>query len=103
MITEEQMESLVLDEFSKRPARESFFDFLMRVAKKARILAAGESVGDNVRDARLFDVLMRRNIEITDEAYLALRVVGVPPSDEEFVAAMTRALDAAPPQKPVSE
>jgi hypothetical protein len=44
VITEEQMEALVLDEFSKRPARESFFDFLMRVAQKARILATDEAV-----------------------------------------------------------
>jgi hypothetical protein len=49
----------------------------------------------NVRDATLFDILMRRNIELTDEAYLSMRVVGVPPSEDEFVAALKEAIDAA--------
>jgi hypothetical protein len=47
------------------------------------------------RDAVLFGILMRRNIELTDEAYLSMRVVGVPPSEDEFVAALKKAIDAA--------
>lgn len=49
----------------------------------------------SVRDAALFDILMRKNIELTDEAYLSMRVVGVPPSEGEFVAALKKAIDAA--------
>ncbi|KAA1012979.1 hypothetical protein FVF58_09295 [Paraburkholderia panacisoli] len=39
----------------------------------------------------LFEVLMRRNIEITSEVYLTLRCVGVPPSKKEFVGAIEQA------------
>lgn len=44
------------------------------------------------RSEMLFEILMRRNIEITDEAYLSLRVVGVPPSEEEFVTNLRKAV-----------
>jgi hypothetical protein len=52
----------------------------------------------NTDDARLidlFDVLMRQNIETSDESYLSLKCVGVPPTKVEFVAAVQCALTAA--------
>ncbi len=64
--------------------------FLAAVTEKVADVAP---VAD--RDAVLFGILMRRNIELTDEAYLSMRVVGVPPSEDEFVAALKKAIDAA--------
>jgi hypothetical protein len=46
---------------------------------------------------------MRRNIELTDEAYLSMRVVGVPPSEDEFVAALKKAIDTAIESKPAEQ
>lgn len=48
-----------------------------------------------VRREAMFDILMRRNIEVSDEAYLSLRVVGVPPSKDEFVSNLRKAIAAA--------
>lgn len=45
----------------------------------------------------LFEVLMQQNIVTSDESYLSLKCVGVPPTEEEFVAALSRAMTAARP------
>ena len=49
----------------------------------------------NVSVATLFEVLMQQNIVTSDESYLSLRCVGVPPTEEEFVQAVRRTIDAA--------
>jgi hypothetical protein len=43
----------------------------------------------------LFEVLMQQNIVTSDESYLALKCVGVPPTEKEFVQAVQRTIDAA--------
>lgn len=45
----------------------------------------------------LFEVLMQQNIVTSEESYLSLKCVGVPPTEEEFVRAVQRVLDAAQP------
>ena len=49
----------------------------------------------SVSVATLFEVLMQQNIVTSDESYLSLRCVGVPPTEEEFVQAVRRTIDAA--------
>jgi hypothetical protein len=49
--------------------------------------------------ATLFEVLMRKNIVTSDESYLSLRCVGVPPTEEQFAQAVRRAILAAKEKK----
>jgi hypothetical protein len=63
-------------------------------------IAAPEN-GDG-RDAwllKLYEVLMQQNIVTSEESYLSLRCVGVPPTEAEFATAVQRTIDAALSQK----
>jgi hypothetical protein len=54
------------------------------------------------RDAwllKLYEVLMQQNIVTSEESYLSLRCVGVPPTEAEFATVVQRAIDAALSQK----
>jgi hypothetical protein len=45
---------------------------------------------------KLFELLMQQNIVTSEESYLALKCVGVPPTEEEFVRAVQQCIDACP-------
>jgi hypothetical protein len=54
------------------------------------------------RDAwllKLYEVLMQQNIVTSEESYLSLRCVGVPPTEAEFATVVQRTIDAALSQK----
>ena len=59
--------------------------------------AALVSAGKPADIDKLFEVLMQQNIVTSEESYLALKCVGVPPTEEEFVRAVQRVLTAAQP------
>lgn len=63
-----------------------------RACERLALYAA--PVADGVM-AKLFQLLMHQYIATSDESYLYLRCVGVPPTEDEFVTAVQRAIDAA--------
>lgn len=68
-------------------------------ALKARVAELEANSLGGIMLTTLFDVLMQQNIVTGAESYLALKCVGVPPTDADFVKAVELAIDAALPQK----
>jgi hypothetical protein len=69
------------------------------VARQLAAASASPERADAGKDAALmsdlYEILMQQNIFTSDESYLRLRCVGVPPSKYEFVRAVKRAILAA--------
>ena len=85
-------------------AAQRYYEFMQTPEKEALRIENARTFIEGIHAAprlvKLFEVLMQQNIVTSDESYLSLRCVGVPPTEQEFASAVQRAIDVAIAKEP---